>query len=114
MKAHIENDWMRDALKVWIYQPAERGATQIIGFDENGEALLQVIEPGVQPGPSMVLPRAALEALVATASGVLPPSEVTVDAMRDARETRDRLLTLVERLTPAPQDNNGRQEANDG
>jgi hypothetical protein len=49
------------------------------------------------PGPSMVLPEQALEALVKEAMNILPPSEVTVDAMKDARATRDRLLAIVER-----------------
>lgn len=98
MKARIERDWGRDAVKVWLYQTGAHMTVQVIAIQEDGELLMCNYEEGTEPpAPSFILPTAALEALVKEAAGVLPPSETTVDAMRDARETRDRLLTLVER-----------------
>lgn len=97
MKARIEREWTRDAVKVWLYQPGPNMTAQVVAIQPDGELLLHNVEGGgVLPAPSFVLPTAALEALVREASGVLPPSETTVDAMRDARATRDRLLALVE------------------
>jgi hypothetical protein len=97
VKARIERDWARPAVKVWLYEERERGPV-MVGFDEHGHATFQILEEGAEmPGPSMVLPEQALEALVKEAMNILPPSEVTVDAMKDARATRDRLLAIVER-----------------
>lgn len=100
MKARIEYDWARgDWWKVWLYRPAGPNLTaQVIGVGEDGHLLMRNIEDGAAlPAPSFILPGQALEALVREATKVLPPSDATVDALKDAREMRDRLLAMVER-----------------
>lgn len=84
MKARIEREWTRDAVKVWLYQPGPNMTAQVVSIQPDGELLMvNVEENATLPAPSFILPTAALEALVKEASGILPPSETTVDAMRD-------------------------------
>lgn len=101
MEAHVEKDILTRHVKVWIWQPRGRHSfDQIVAAEPGGEVILQTFEDmSVQPPPSFILPEDALKALVAAASDVLPPSDATVDALKDARVVRDRLLTLVEQAS---------------
>lgn len=98
MRCHIERDWSRDAVKVWLYQPGRDMNAQVIGIADDGYLTMQNFEPGQDAPPSFILPTEALEALVKAGSDVLPPSDATVDALQDARAVRDQALGMVERI----------------
>lgn len=58
----------------------------------------EAVPEGHEAPISLRLPEEALEALVAAAMDILPPSREQASALADTRVVRDRLLSLVERL----------------
>jgi hypothetical protein len=96
VKAHIEWAWATNSLHVFLFDRGPYSAYYTVG-DEGRLERHEWTEQSTEPmQPALVLPREALEAIVAAASEKLPPQDATVDALKDARSTRDRLLALVE------------------
>lgn len=98
IRARIEDDFPRRGVKVWVYRDDSRPA--VLRLDETGLERWDELAIGVDVEPTLVLPEAALAAIVAEAGNVLPPSAATDRHLTDAVAVRDRLLTLVERMTP--------------
>lgn len=94
---HVEYEHIADAFAVTIYSRVAGGII-IHRPDEQGwiRPDFETTPDNVQVEPSLHLPRQVVEALVEKATGKLRPSDATLDALTDAREVRDRLLTLVE------------------
>jgi hypothetical protein len=96
MKAHVEWAWAMDAMHVFLYDRAPYSAYYTVGEDSR-LVRHEWSEGSPEPmQPALLLPRQALDAIVAAGSEKLPPHDATVDALKDARVTRDRLLALVE------------------
>lgn len=94
MEAHIERDWIRRTVKVWIYERAGGGH---IVYRQDGDEW-KIAQGELLPDePTFVFPESMLEAIVKESSGFVQASDATVDALKDAREVRDRLLAIVER-----------------
>jgi hypothetical protein len=113
MRVHVEDRWEADAVDVYVIdgRPANRilrlappPAADAATF--TGADTWEPLEPNAAVAglaPTFRVRRAVWDAIVA-AGAELAPADRTMDtAWRDARDTRDRLLGLVERLTaPAP------------
>lgn len=105
MKARLEWAPFRDRVDIWLYQDAavERGRVRRVLQADGGWEEIPIAE-GAHAGepvkPTLELPTDALEAIIAAAGDVLPPSAATDRHLRDAVEIRDRLLALVERTHP--------------
>ena len=97
--------------EVYIERRPERGdlATVYVWFSEfqsgrrhyatveEGKLVMTPLEgEGALVPPLLELPAPMLANIAAEASGVLPPSQSMDRHLRDATETRDRLLTIVE------------------
>lgn len=98
MRVKVEHDFIRDAMKVWFFTRRNETAVTVhrmVGDDQWQDE--DVPSNGLMPEPSVVLRRDMLEALVAAASDVLPPSGAQSAHLADAITIRDRLLTLVEK-----------------
>jgi hypothetical protein len=96
VKAHIEWAWATNSLHVFLFDRPPYSAYYTVGDEGRLERHEWAPEGPDTAEPALVLPREALEAIVAAASEKLPPQDATVDALKDARSTRDRLLALVE------------------
>lgn len=96
MKAQIEWAWAMDAMHVFLYDRGPYSAFYTVG-EEGRLVRHEWVAEGPEPmEPALVLGRDALEAIVQAASEKMPPQDATVDALKDARGVRDRLLALVE------------------
>lgn len=95
MKAHIERDPIRQTVRVWLYRSGPDGTLLLHLFPSRIE---EVVEPGasLSDNPSLELPEAAFEALVAAGIDFAPPSSAQAEHLADAVKVRDRLLSLVE------------------
>jgi hypothetical protein len=99
-KVHLEPDWIMQGVKVYLLASHEsRGGVTAawVGLGDDRAPILQNFAQGEEIPPAMILPRDWLEAIVREASGIMPATDATVDALNDARVVRDRLLTIVER-----------------
>lgn len=97
----LEENWQAGGYNVFVLE--RRGVAgerqQLRYVDDPNEFALrweQLKDDGRTPAPTMFLPADALEALIAAAAGVTPAVPAHVEALEDARDVRDRLLTLVE------------------
>lgn len=95
MKARVEKDWLTDSMKVTFFDHTPSG-TVVYDLPSGTATILKDGEEAPEP---LRFPRDSLAALVAEASGILPPSAATTAHLQDAVAVRDRLLTLVERRT---------------
>jgi len=91
-----------EGYNIWFYQDIGNDQIDVLEIsktesDNEPSTLLRRYPRNESIPPSFFIPSEALEALVKEASGILPPSEATVEALNDTREVRDRLLTLVEK-----------------
>lgn len=93
MKAHIESRWENDSVRVWIID----GGPDNHRVMRLGPGGWEPFGRGELTDPTFEIPQDALTALVAAAGDFLPPSTALAAHLADAREVRDRLLTLVER-----------------
>lgn len=95
MNAHIVENWQADGFDVWLFE-RRAAATVLLRFDD-GRPRWEETPQNSQPDPTLTIPRDALEALLAAAEKHVPATDATVDALRDTRTTRDRLLALIEK-----------------
>lgn len=97
MRAHIARNWSSRTAAIFITDggPAPR-ILQQRGADTWEWVAFQpeVNDPDLTP--TLTLPIDAIEAVVAAAHDVLPPSAATARHLDDAIKVRDRLLSLVE------------------
>jgi hypothetical protein len=97
MKVRIEHDWMRQRTNVFVYDEGRRAL-----LAPDGETWLESREGRADDPPivpTLSLPDYVLEHVVAAARDLRPASVEQGAALADSRQVRDRLLTLVERLT---------------
>lgn len=92
MKVRIEQDWLTQNVKVWIYEPSESGPhrlTRMIGRDtwETVE-----VDPGAIVEPSFSIPEELFRQIVAEGAGLLPIDRAGERHLEDAIKVRDRLM----------------------
>jgi hypothetical protein len=101
MNVRIVPRWDADSVDVYVWEKGV-GANRLLRFliDEEGNQNYRWDELPPEPTagvkPSLVLPHDVLRLLVGEANDYLPPSAATDLALKDAKEVRDRLLSLVE------------------
>jgi hypothetical protein len=96
MKAHIEWGWSTGAMHVFLF---ERGPDRYFTVGEDGYLVAHEYRPEAtnEARPALILEREILEVLLRASAEKVPPSDATVDALKDTRAVRDRLLAMVER-----------------
>jgi hypothetical protein len=96
VKAHIEWQWAYDGMSVFLFDPPPHAAYYTIGAD--GCLVRHEYDPHMADAasPLMTFRRDALQAILEASAEKLPPHDATVDALKDTRMVRDRLLSLVE------------------
>lgn len=98
MRVHIDTDPLTQRCKVYLYQhDAIAGKTRIARNVGDGLFQMEEYDYGEKiDTPTFEVPEEFLSALRDALSNHGPFTENTVDWLRDAIKTRDRLLTLVE------------------
>ena len=96
MKAVIEKRLETDTVNVWILSdhPSQRqvlvlGATEPFGHWET-------VVPGASISPTYVFGSEVIAAIAREAGNVVDSTNETREALIDARQVRDRLLTMIE------------------
>lgn len=99
MRAVIRHRYDGLAVDVWITRHTSAGPELYVGTrDDDFAPSWQPVEYGVEPAPSFSLPDDVFAALI-DAGNQLAHGPAIADSIADARKTRDRLLTLIERIT---------------
>jgi hypothetical protein len=99
MKCHIEWGWGTDTYNVFLFRRM-RDSTHYLqheGGDEWRE--IEVKNGDRSPDdlkPTFSMHREMLETFVKEAAKIPTPEDATVEHLKDARDTRDRLLRIVE------------------
>ena len=93
MRVHIENEWYKNSFAVWVFAEYEPRLLRVTSEGESWEE----VEEGSLPEPTLRLRQEVFEAIAVEMGHHTQASNATVEALRDTREVRDRLLTLVEK-----------------
>lgn len=96
MKCHIEHDWLSDTFHVFLFARATGGQTLVVKHVEGDVWRDELVPEGTKTEPTFSLRRDWLEAFVKEASKIPTADDATVAHLKDTRETRDRLLAIVE------------------
>jgi hypothetical protein len=91
--AHIENDWVRQHVRIWIYTEGRPRAV----LAPDLETWTTVSEASSPAGPTFDLNVDVAEALADALATLGSPSEATRRHLDDAIKVRDRLLAVVEK-----------------
>lgn len=94
---YTEREPVRDAFAIWFFstnQQGERLVAYPVGKDTWQD---EVVPMDSYVEPTLRLPSQMFKDLIKSVQGQIEPEDATVDAMRDARDTRDRLLAMIER-----------------
>lgn len=98
-QVHVEDEWERGTVAVWIYQRRDHEATNFLGPDLDTVTRLELWED--RPEPTMRMPLELAGPLAAALADVLPPDRAQGRHLDDAIQVRDRLLSLVESAAPS-------------
>lgn len=96
MEAHIVPDFLTRGHRVYLIERVPVGRRMILRFVE-GQSSWEEIHEATEPDASLHLPEGALETLLKAAEGYVPATEAVLVALMDTRDTRDRLLALIEK-----------------
>lgn len=100
MKCHIEKEWSSKRTSIWIYYgESELTFTLDLGeeTDFSGNSKWVQTKWGEGPAkPTLTLGEREFEALTRAMGQHTQSSDATVEALKDARVVRDRLLTMIE------------------
>lgn len=98
-KAHVNKPWNVDYFEVYLSEKNFRGGGRTDFKVVNGELVGEtVMEGAALAAPLLRLPLDAVQALASALCETLPPDQAVVNHLKDAVNTRDRLLTIVEGL----------------
>lgn len=101
MRARVEWKWGTDTHNVWLYERATvaGGGGRVLRHLSGDVWEWQEIEEGSTTvvEPTFTLPPGGLQAIVAEAGEVLPPSGQMAKHLDDACTVRDRLLSMLEK-----------------
>lgn len=97
MRARIEQNFATAGHRIWLYDRV-MGKLHVLRLNDRGwiKEWETVDEGQADVAPTLEFPDGAFEALLDEARAHVSATDATVDALRDAREVRDRLLALVE------------------
>ena len=95
IRAFIERKPWLDSYDVWLGDPGPRSyIAEKVG--EDGHIVYRETDPGAVQEPFLRLTHSELEALAKAILETERPEDATLDALKDARSVRDRLLTMLE------------------
>lgn len=102
MKCYIDPDPMRRLTKVFLVAHDDlAGKVRVLRFNggEGSDEWVWDEYPQSEyiPQPSLVLPEQAVQALADELAGYRSPSAAQAEHLNDAREVRDRVLTMLEK-----------------
>lgn len=98
MKAQLH--WVPGTDSYALYMRQYGGGTgDVRGVVTDGRLNVVLSEPGTESPPTLVIPHMFIEPLREVFAGLSITDGSGLNFLRDAVSTRDRLLTLVERLT---------------
>ena len=108
MRVHVEVDPREGAYRVWAWISV-RGEDYVYEYGPVGGGVCGLRWDEGRPlasgaslrdvPPTLVLPYEIVEALIAADDPTLNPRNAGAEHLKDARAVRDRLLSLVERMT---------------
>lgn len=97
MRCHIEWKMGTDQYEVFLYWPGDTdGKIRVLQPVGNDAWSYEFVDQGTQIPPSFTLHAEALKVFAKEAAKLPMADEATVAHLKDARETRDRLLRIVE------------------
>lgn len=97
----IRSEWVpgTDRYAVYVWTQGIDGRNASVARVEKGELVFSVVKQGEKVEPTFSVPSIFLTALRDELNKLGPFSDSPVDWLRDAVGTRDRLLSLVEKLS---------------
>jgi hypothetical protein len=103
VKVYLDRNWATTDVRIYVTQPAGLGVSYLWQLKGDQWAREEIRNEVVNDdlGPTIAMPSEMLEAIVAAAHDILPPSAATDRHLKDAVAVRDRLLTLIERQPTA-------------
>lgn len=107
-EVRVINNWQADSFDVFVFEgPLKEAAMpqRIFRHVEGDTWILEDVGDALgwtaRPKPSMSIPRDVFEQMIAQGRAMMPKVEdVSAEALKDARSTRDRLLQVVEGQLP--------------
>lgn len=99
MKVFIDHQFQMNSVRLYVLDPAGPGAQRLWQSKGGDQWSFEEIKDGQAADhlPATIeMPMGMLEAIVAAAHDILPPSAATDRHLKDAVAVRDRLLTLIE------------------
>lgn len=102
MKVTLTREPWNDAYEVRIGFHAGRVVSYASGVDERGAIIWAQAEEGVNVPVFLSLREDVVEAFARALGDVTQASDATVEALKDTKQVRDRLLALVESAWEQP------------
>ena len=97
MKAWLTRDPWRDTYELRLGYQAGKYTAYAKGITDHGDIIWENIDAAAEVPVFLLLREDVVEALIRSALEVTQASDATVEALKDARTIRDRLLVLVEK-----------------
>lgn len=101
-KVHLQENFQRDSVSIYVLggTPGRRLILRAWSGPSDAQTFRwDELDPNAAPtdiGPTLELPTDVLDAIVNARAQVRPADTSTTEALTDTRQTRDRLLALVE------------------
>lgn len=95
VEVHLREQFQRDGFDVYFIEGGIGNRSLLVPTPKTVERIELNEVTASQDLPSLFLPTAMLDALVAKATGVLKPTAATQAHLEDAVKVRDRLLDMV-------------------
>jgi hypothetical protein len=98
-EAYINWRFGSTVLDIYVFSPAGPGLQRLYQSKGDGQWSFEEVKDGEdvgEIGPTLTVSKDMLEAIVAAAHDVLPPSAATDRHLKDAIAVRDRALAMVE------------------
>lgn len=98
-RVHIEQDWYSENVRIWVF--SEASDPYVLRLKDGAFNEWEKLEEGTaHPEPTLTLRADYWEAIVTAAAKTLPVTDTALEALKDTRQVRDRLLTLIEKERP--------------
>jgi hypothetical protein len=103
IEVQIKERWQERLMEVYIYELLPNGYVRLyLPYSESSPGFIDNPPAMILDTPSLLLSPDMLKALVEAGLKITPPNTSMQNHLEDAIKVRDRLLTLVEDMIPAP------------